>query len=81
MYYDAWFITKYRKKILYGEVEKNKRVTVREIVLRKKYRILRVAMGVDHLHLLLEAKNRKCLADMMRVIKAVTSWKLRKSGL
>ena len=38
-------------------------------------------MGFDHLHLLLEAKNRKCLADMMRVIKAVTSWKLRKSGL
>lgn len=76
MYYHVWFVTKYRKPILRGEIEKKIKSFLREIAIRKKYNVLEVETNSDHVHLLLEAQDRKALSGALRTLKAISAKKI-----
>lgn len=79
MYYHVWFVTKYRKKILEGKMRSFILESFLEICQRKNYNILEIGLGCDHAHFLLEADGLVEVSSMVRVIKAVSSLKARRS--
>jgi putative transposase len=76
MYYHIWFLTKYRKTTLEGDIEKKLKEYFLEIARNKSYNILALETNRDHAHMLLEAENRKTLDAMMRIIKCVSAKKI-----
>jgi len=76
MFYHVWFVTKYRKASLVGETEAKIQSYLLEIATNKKYRILEMETNIDHVHLLLEAKNEHELANIMRTMKCVSAKKI-----
>jgi len=74
--YHLWFVTKYHKPILVGEIEKLVKDTFREVARNKEYAILETEANRDHIHLLVEANNRKDLANMVRTLKCVSAKKV-----
>ncbi|MDP2940694.1 MAG: IS200/IS605 family transposase [Candidatus Omnitrophota bacterium] len=76
MHYHIWFLTKYKKAILEGDIERKLKEYFLEIARRKGYNILTLETNRDHVHMLLEAENRKTLDGMMRVIKCVSAKKI-----
>ena len=76
MYYHVWFVTKYRKTILEGEIEKRAKDAFLEVARNKNYNILEMETNGDHAHLLLEARDREELANMLRILKSVSAKKI-----
>ena len=73
MYYHIWFVTKYRKMVLEGDIEKMVRDVFTECISRHKYNILEFETNKDHMHMLAEAKNKEEIASMVRTLKAVSA--------
>lgn len=73
MYYHIWFLTKYRKAPLDGKIEKFVKDILTECIERHNYRVLEVETNKDHLHMLVEAKDKAELAAMVRTLKAVSA--------
>jgi putative transposase len=73
MYYHIWFVTKYHKPALEGETDKRVKNTFLEVASNKKYTILETETNSDHVHLLLEAKDRKNLESIVRTLKCVSA--------
>ena len=73
MYYHIWFVTKYRKIILKGEIERKAKDCFLEVAQNKNYNILKMETNRDHAHMLLEAKNTRELANMVRILKSVSA--------
>ena len=59
MHYHVWFGTKYRKKILIGKIGQRLREIFLEVMQNKNFVITEMAMNLDHVHMLIEAKNEK----------------------
>lgn len=76
MYYHVWFVTKYRKPILKGKIEEDIKRYFEEIVVRKKYNLLELETSIDHVHMLVEAKDRNDLSAAIRTLKAVSARKI-----
>ena len=57
MYYHVWFITKYRKAVLRGDIEEKIKNAFLEVACNKKYHILEMETNNDHVHMLLEAED------------------------
>jgi len=76
MYYHVWFITKYRKKVLEGKINRKIRKYFLEVARNKNYSILEIETELDHVHMLIEADDKKKLADTIRVLKAVSAKKI-----
>jgi len=76
MYYHVWFVTKYHRFTLLGKVEKRVKDIFLEVARNKKYTILETEANRDHIHLLVEAKDRKDLANMIRTLKCVSAKKV-----
>jgi putative transposase len=74
--YHLWFVTKYHKPILLGEIEKIVKDTFLEVANNKKYIILETEANKDHVHLLVEARNRRDLDNMARILKCVSAKKV-----
>jgi len=75
MYYHIWFVTKYHRSTLVGRIEKKVKNTFLEVARNKKYNILEIETNKDHAHLLVEAKDRRDLASIVRVLKCVSAKK------
>lgn len=73
MYYHVWFVTKYRKPILRGKIEKAVKNIFAECIERHRYKVLELETNKDHVHMLLEAENKKELARMLCVLKSVSA--------
>lgn len=73
MYYHVWFVVKYKKKLLEGEGEKRIKEIFAECIHRHKYRVLEYETNRDHLHMLVEATDRKELSAIVRTLKAVSA--------
>jgi len=74
-YHFVW-ITKYRKKVLGGEVGLRLRELVREICKANDIEILQGHVSSDHVHLLVSAPPHMSASKIMQYIKGKTSRKL-----
>lgn len=72
-YYHVWFVTKYRKGILEGETEQFVKTMFAECIERHGYNILEMETNKDHAHLLVEAKDRTELAEIVKTLKSVSA--------
>ena len=74
-YHFVW-VTKYRKRVLAGEVGLRLRELVREICRTNEIEILQGAVSSDHVHVLLSCPPDLSPSKIMQLIKGKTSRKL-----
>jgi putative transposase len=74
-YHLVW-ITKYRKKVLYGQVAERLRDLVREICKTKDVEIIKGSIAKDHVHLFVSAPPYLSVSKLMQSLKGKTSCKL-----
>ena len=74
-YHFVW-VTKYRYKVLGGEVGDRIREIVRQICSVNEIRILRGVVSKDHVHILVSAPPTLSPSEIMRRIKGQTSLKI-----
>lgn len=74
-YHIVW-ITKYRKKVLSGEVGKRVRELVREICKRHDVEILRGHVSKDHVHLFVSVPPHLAISKLVQYLKGKSSYKL-----
>ena len=75
-YHFVW-VTKYRKRVLTGEVGKRLRDLVREVCRTHEIEILQGAVSPDHVHVLLSCPPNISPSKIMQYIKGKSSRKLR----
>ncbi|MEW4924153.1 IS200/IS605 family transposase [Algibacter sp. 2305UL17-15] len=74
-YHIVW-ITKYRKKVLAGEVGKRVRELVREICKRHDVEILKGHVSKDHVHLFVSVPPHLAISKLVQFLKGKSSYKL-----
>lgn len=70
------WITKYRKKVLRGEIAKRVRELVREICLANDVVIVKGHVSIDHIHLLLSYPPTISVSKLVQYLKGKTSRKM-----
>ena len=70
------FVTKYRKKVLTGEIAKRARKLIREICLANDIQIVKGHISKDHVHLLLSYPPRLSVSKIAQYVKGKSSRKL-----
>ena len=76
MYHIVW-ITKYRKKVLQGDIGYRLREIIRQICNTEKVQILKGAIGTDHVHLMLEIPPYIAVSRIVQHLKGESSRKLQ----
>lgn len=71
------WVTKYRKKILKDEIGHRLRDIIRQICSTEKVDILKGAIGLDHVHLLLEIPPYMAVSRIVQHLKGESSRKLQ----
>ena len=74
-YHFVW-VTKYRYKVLHGDVGQRVREVVRQTCEAFEIRILKGVVSKDHVHILVSAPPELASSEIMRRIKGRTSSKL-----
>ncbi len=74
-YHFVW-VTKYRRKVLGGEVGKRLRELVRQICVANEVEILEGAVSVDHVHILVSCPPNLSPSKLMQYVKGKSSRKL-----
>ena len=75
-YHLVW-ITKYRYKILAGEVGERARDLLRQIAAAREVRIIRGAVSPDHIHMLVVVPPQLAPAKLVQFLKGRSSWMLQ----
>jgi REP-associated tyrosine transposase len=70
------WVTKYRKKVLTGEIALSARNKIREICKRNDVEIIKGHVSTDHVHLLVSMPPHVSVSKMMKYIKGASSRKL-----
>lgn len=73
MYYHVWFVTKYRKPILTGKIDKRVKEIFEECIHNHGYRVLEFETNLDHVHMLICVTNKDELSSVLRTMKAVSA--------
>ena len=73
MCYHVWFVTKYRRPLLEGKLERRIKDIFGECIERHRYKVLELETNKDHVHMLVEAENKSELASTIRVLKSVSA--------
>ena len=76
-YYVVW-ITKYRYKVLRGEVAERVRDLLRQIAAAREVRILRGAVSPDHIHMLVVVPPQVAPAKLVQFLKGRSSRMLQR---
>ena len=71
-YHLVW-ITKYRKKVLYGQIAERLRDLVREICKTKDVEIIKGSISKDHVHLFVSVPPYLSISKLMQSLKGKTS--------
>ena len=71
--YHIVFITKYRKKVMYGKVRADMREILRTLCNYKKVEIIEGAVCKDHVHLCVSIPPKICLSEFMGYLKGKSS--------
>jgi len=74
-YHLVW-ITKYRKRVLGGEVAKRARELIREICRSKEVEIIKGHVSNDHVHIFVSVPPHISVSNLMQSIKGKSSRKL-----
>lgn len=72
----AW-ITKYRYKVLHGEIAERTRELIRRICSEEGVEVVKGVVSADHIHMLLNIDPSISVSTLMRLIKGKTSHKLQ----
>jgi putative transposase len=75
-YHVVW-VTKYRYKVLCGEIALRARDLIREICMQRDIVILQGHVSQDHIHLLVSVPPHLSVSDMMQYLKGKSSRKLQ----
>jgi putative transposase len=70
--YHVVFCTKYRRKVLAGEVEDYLKAVFLELASDKSFEIASAETGVDHVHLFVSAAPHVALSQIVKWIKGVS---------
>ena len=73
MFFHIWFVTKYRKAILDGQLDKFVKDIFAECIERHKYKVLELQTDKNHVHMLVEAVDKKELSAIVRTLKSVSA--------
>ena len=71
--YDLVWITKYRYKMLRGEVAERARELIRQICQAREVRIVRGAVSPDHIHMLVSSPPQLAPAKLVQYVKGRSS--------
>ena len=75
-YHFVW-VTKYRYKVLQGEIGVRARDIIREVCMANEIIIIKGHVSADHIHLYVSAPPRLSVSKMMQHIKGKTSRRLQ----
>ena len=75
-YHFVW-VTKYRYKVLQGEIGIRARDIIREVCMANEIIIIKGHVSADHIHLYVSAPPRLSVSKMMQYIKGKTSRRLQ----
>lgn len=75
-YHFVW-VTKYRYKVLQGEIGVRARDIIREVCMANEIIIIKGHVSADHIHLYVSAPPRLSVSKMMQYIKGKTSRRLQ----
>lgn len=75
-YHVVW-ITKYRYKVLRGEVAERARELIRQICEAREVRIVRGAVSPDHIHMLVSAPPQLAPSKLVQYVKGRSSRRLQ----
>ena len=75
--YDFVWITKYRHKVLRGEVAERARELIRQTCQMREVQIVRGAVSVDHVHMLVAARPQLSPAKLVQYVKGRSSRRLQ----
>jgi putative transposase len=67
------WITKYRKKILTGEIALKVRDLIREICTKESVEIIRGNVSSDHVHMSVSIRPKTCISNLVQALKGKTS--------
>lgn len=71
-YHIVW-CTKYRKKVLYSEIEDYLKQTLQEIAKENGFTIHEINGDLDHIHLLIECNPQHYIPDIIKALKGVSA--------
>ena len=71
-YHLVW-VTKYRYKVLVGDVAVRARDLIRQVCMTREIKILKGHVSQDHVHLLVSSPPKLSVSDMMQYIKGRSS--------
>jgi putative transposase len=75
-YHLVW-VTKYRYKVLRGEIGIRARELIRQICVAKEIVIIKGHIGPDHVHLFVSAPPRLSVSQIMQYVKGKSSYRLQ----
>jgi putative transposase len=75
-YHLVW-VTKYRYKVLRGEIGIRTRELIRQICVAKEIVIIKGHIGPDHVHLFVSAPPRLSVSQIMQYVKGKSSYRLQ----
>ena len=70
------WVTKYRYKVLIGDIQKRCRELVKQICDAEDVKILKVVVSSDHVHIDIEHRPSLAVSDIVKRLKGRTSSKL-----
>lgn len=70
------WVTKYRKKVLGGEISERIRKLIREICFQEDIEIIKGHISRDHVHLFVSYPPKLCISKMVQLMKGKTSRKM-----
>ena len=71
-YHIVWCV-KYRRKILFGEVEKSLKEILLKIAIDNKFEITEMETDKDHVHLLIECSPQQQIPSIIKALKGVSA--------
>ncbi len=75
-YHIVW-ITKYRLKVLRGEIRDRVREIIRQVCAQHNVQIISGVLSVDHVHMFVSIPPNMSVSDFMRRVKGRTSFKVQ----
>lgn len=76
-YHIVW-ITKYRFKVLRGDVRRRVREIIRQVCAEQNVQIISGVLSVDHVHMFVSVPPNLSVSDFMRRVKGRSSFKVQR---
>jgi len=67
------FVCKYRKKLLYGELDNFLKIVIRDIEKKSDFQIIEMETDKDHIHLMIQYIPRISISSIVNRLKSVTT--------